>query len=135
MATKKTVKTAVKKTTSSRTADAKAGPKKPAAATKPPAGKLPAAKPPATTKKAAKKSAAKGRSTALQAAAQVLAETQRPLTCKQLIEAMAEKGYWTSPAGKTPHATLYSSILRQITKRGKDAPFKKVQSGKFTLNG
>ena len=44
MATKKTAKTAVKKTTrSSRTADAKAGPKKPAAATKPPAGKLPAA--------------------------------------------------------------------------------------------
>ena len=134
MATKKTVKTAVKKTTSSRTADAKARPKKPAAAQKPPAGKLPAAKPPAT-KKAAKKSAAKGRSTALQAAAQVLAETQRPLTCKQLIEAMAEKGYWTSPAGKTPHATLYSSILRQITKRGKDAQFKKVQRGKFMLNG
>ncbi len=41
MATKKTVKTAVKKTTSSsRTADAKAGPKKPAAAQKPPAGKV-----------------------------------------------------------------------------------------------
>jgi hypothetical protein len=28
------------------------------------------------------------------------------MTCKELIGAMAAKGYWTSPGGKTPEATL-----------------------------
>ena len=32
-----------------------------------------------------------------------------------MIDAMTTKGLWTSPGGKTPHATLYSAILREIT--------------------
>src|SRR5947209_86572 len=47
---------------------------------------------------------------ALDAAARVLAETGQPLTCQELIAAMAAKGYWMSPGGKTPHSTLYASI-------------------------
>jgi hypothetical protein len=39
---------------------------------------------------------------ALDAAAQVLAEAGTAMTCQELIEAMAAKGYWTSPGGKTP---------------------------------
>ena len=43
----------------------------------------------------------------------------------------AKKGYWTSPGGKTPHATLYSAILRELKTKGKDARFKKTERGHF----
>ena len=55
--------------------------------------------------------------------------------CKELIEAMAAKGLWTSPGGKTPHATLYGAILREITTKGNDARFVKTERGKFAANG
>lgn len=71
---------------------------------------------------------------ALDAAAKVLAESPEPLTAKQMIEAMAAKGYWTSPGGKTPHATLYSAILREIKTKGEEARFTKTERGKFTAN-
>jgi hypothetical protein len=77
-----------------------------------------------------------GRSrSAIDAAAKVLAEAGEPLNAKQMIEAMAAKGYWTSPGGKTPHATLYSAILREITAKGNDARFKKTERGHFAING
>lgn len=72
---------------------------------------------------------------AIDAAAKVLAEFRLPMNCKQLIEAMATKGYWTSPGGKTPHATLYSAILREIAAKGDDARFRKTERGHFTVNG
>jgi hypothetical protein len=53
----------------------------------------------------------------------------------EMITAMAEKGLWKSPGGKTPHATLYAAILREITDKGKDARFKKVDRGQFAFNG
>ena len=84
--------------------------------------------------KTAKKKTDRGMS-AIDAAAKVLGETKEPMTAKELIEAMAAKGYWKSPGGKTPHATLYSSILRETQKKGKDARFKKVDRGKFALSG
>ena len=68
---------------------------------------------------------------ALEAAVRVLGETKQPMTCPELIEAMAAKGYWTSPGGKTPAATLYSSILRELQTKGKEARFKKTERGKF----
>ncbi len=69
---------------------------------------------------------------AIDAAAKVLAEEGEPLNTKQMIEAMAAKGYWTSPGGKTPHATLYSAILREIKSKGENSRFTKVERGKFT---
>ena len=68
---------------------------------------------------------------ALDAAAKVLAEEGRPMTCKELIAAMAIKGYWASPGGKTPDATLYSAILREIDTKGAEARFVKVGRGQF----
>ena len=47
---------------------------------------------------------------ALDAAARVLEETGQAMRCTELIAAMAAKGYWTSPGGKTPEATLYTVI-------------------------
>jgi hypothetical protein len=70
---------------------------------------------------------------ALDAAAQVLAETGQTMTCQELIAAMAEKGYWTSPAGRTPAATLYAAVTREISAKGKAARFQKVDRGQFAL--
>jgi hypothetical protein len=68
---------------------------------------------------------------ALAAAARVLTETGQPMTCPELIRAMASKGYWSSPAGKTPAATLYAAIAREIKIKKDQARFKKTDPGKF----
>jgi hypothetical protein len=68
---------------------------------------------------------------AIAAAARVLQETGRAMTCPELIEAMAAKRYWTSPGGQTPSATLYASIFKEIKTKGKDARFRKTERGKF----
>jgi hypothetical protein len=70
---------------------------------------------------------------ALDAAAKVLAEAGQAMTCQEMIAAMADKGYWTSPGGKTPAATLYSAMLREITVKGAASRFVKVERGKFAL--
>jgi hypothetical protein len=95
----------------------------------------------AAKKKAAKKTTAKKPATkkadkkmsAIDAAAKVLGESKEPLNTKAMIAEMEAKGYWSSPGGKTPHATLYSAILREIQTKGKDARFQKVERGKFEL--
>jgi hypothetical protein len=74
-----------------------------------------------------------GKMSALDAAAKVLAEEGRPMTAKELIDAMAAKGYWTSPGGKTPHATLSAAIGTEIQKKGAASRFAKPAPGKFTL--
>jgi hypothetical protein len=68
---------------------------------------------------------------ALDAAAQVLTASKEPLNCKAMIDAMAKKALWTSPGGKTPHATLYSAIIREIALKGKESRFVKTERGKF----
>ncbi|MCW5769696.1 MAG: winged helix-turn-helix domain-containing protein [Phycisphaeraceae bacterium] len=83
------------------------------------------------TPKPPKPSKAK-RISALDAAAKVLAESDRPLRAIDMIEVMHAKGLWTSPGGKTPEATLYAAIIREISAKGKDARFKKVDRGMFT---
>jgi len=75
------------------------------------------------------------RTSALDAAAQVLAGAKEPMTAGALITAMAERGLWTSPGGKTPHATLYAALIREIKAKGKDARFTKTDRGMFAFNG
>ena len=72
---------------------------------------------------------------ALDAAARVLGEEGKALGCKELIERMAQKGYWSSPAGKTPAATLYAALLREINVKGEDSRFAKADRGLFALRG
>src|SRR5262249_41674828 len=128
--TKGAVGMASKKNTKKTSAKALPGdrpPKKPrprkapqtAAAATPPATPPPAAAP--TGKKLS----------ALDAAALVLAEADTAMNCPQLIAAMAETGYWTSPAGKTPAATLYAAILKEIRTKGAQARFQKTGRGQF----
>jgi hypothetical protein len=71
------------------------------------------------------------RLSAIDAAAKVLAEAGEPMDCQTMIKTMAEKGYWTSPGGKTPAATLYSAILRELQTKGNASRFKKTERGKF----
>jgi hypothetical protein len=82
------------------------------------------------TLKAVKEPKAK-RVSALDAAAQVLAASEVPMRAKEMIAAMEAKGLWTSPGGKTPEATLYAAIIREIAAKGSAARFKKHERGVF----
>ena len=68
---------------------------------------------------------------ALDSAARVLTESGQAMNCQEMVAAMAAKGYWSSPGGKTPSATLYSSILRELKTKGADTRFRKTERGKF----
>ncbi len=84
--------------------------------------------------KAAKEVAIEAKSkrvSALDAAAAVLADADTPMSSKALIETMAARGLWSSPNGKTPHATLYAAMLREIKAKGADARFRKIDRGQF----
>jgi HB1, ASXL, restriction endonuclease HTH domain len=70
---------------------------------------------------------------ALDAAAKVLGESGQAMSCPELIAAMAAKGYWRSPKGCTPAATLYSALLRELKAKGEKARFIKTERGKFAL--
>ena len=139
-----TTKTTTKKITKSKPATKKAAaktkprtPKKPAAKTantklvvkKTPDAKTAPAKPTGSTPKSTPK-----KLSAIDAALQILAGSKETMNCKELVEAMAAKKLWSSPGGKTPHATLYSAILREIKSKGKDARFKKMERGQFAAN-
>ena len=80
-----------------------------------------------------KKPKAEKKASALVAAARVLGETKQPMTTREIFAAMAAKGYWKSPGGKTPDRKLYSAIAREILKKGKASRFKKAEKGMFAL--
>jgi hypothetical protein len=71
------------------------------------------------------------RVSAIDAAARLLAEVGTPMGCKDMIEQMAARGLWSSPKGKTPDATLYAAIIREIAAKGKEARFTKTDRGLF----
>ncbi len=79
----------------------------------------------------AKKEPKEKRISGLDAAAKVLEESGQPMTAKEMIEAAESKGYWKSPGGKTPHATVYSAIIREIATKAGEARFRKTERGKF----
>jgi hypothetical protein len=97
------------------------------------AKKAPKAKAAKTTKTRPDAEAKPKKLGCLDAAAKVLGETGQAMTCQEMIDAMATKGYWTSPNGKTPSATLYAAILREITTKAKESRFTKTERGKFAL--
>jgi hypothetical protein len=79
----------------------------------------------------AKKEPKEKRMSGLDAAAKVLEESGQPMTAKEMVAAAEAKGYWKSPGGKTPHATVYSAIIREIKAKGKESRFSKADRGKF----
>jgi len=70
----------------------------------------------------------------LDAAVQVLKTASGgPLGCKEMVERMLAKGLWKTN-GRTPQATLYAAIIREIAAKGKDARFHKTGRGQFELS-
>jgi hypothetical protein len=67
-------------------------------------------------------------------AADVLKDAKAPMDCKAIVEKVLAKGLWHTK-GKTPAATLYAAIIREIAAKGKDARFLKVERGQFALAG
>ena len=53
------------------------------------------------------------------------------MSCPELIEQMAAKGYWSSPKGKTPSSTLYAAIAREVKLKGTASRFIKTGPGRF----
>ncbi len=76
--------------------------------------------------------AAKAPTSGLDAAATVLQEAGEPMNCKEIVQRSLEKGYWQTK-GLTPASTIYSSILREIQKKGDASRFRRVDRGKFAL--
>jgi len=89
-------------------------------------------KPEAAAAPATAKPAGDGRMSGLDAAAKVLAEAKEPMNAKAIVEAMLAKGLWQTE-GKTPAATIYSAMFREIKAKGAEARFKVVERGKFTV--
>ncbi|UYV11938.1 MAG: winged helix-turn-helix domain-containing protein [Phycisphaera sp.] len=125
--TKSTKKTTTKRP--AKRATTKKTPPKPAAkktATRKPAPNAVTA----ATKKPAKPKPRKGKQpSGLDLAAKVLARASEPLAAKTIAEHVIAAGWQTS--GKTPHATLYAAMTREIQTKGKDARFVKVERGRF----
>jgi hypothetical protein len=103
--------------------------KKPAKGAKAP--KAPKAEKPVKTPKAEKPAR---KPSGLDAAAKVLADKGEPMRCGDIVETMINTGLWETN-GKTPAATIYAAILREITVKGAEARFKKTDRGLFTING
>ena len=128
MTSKATKKTA-KKTTRANTAATKAK-GKPKATTGTKTAKAATRTKPASGGVSKPEAAAK-RKGILDIAAEMLARSKKPMGCKEIVEHAIEKGLWKTK-GKTPSATLYAAMIREIAAKGKDARFKKVDRGLFT---
>ena len=72
------------------------------------------------------------RPSGLDAAAQILAEAKEPLGAKEMVERMLAKGLWQTK-GRTPSATIYAAIIREIAAKGDESRFRKTERGKFEL--
>jgi hypothetical protein len=68
----------------------------------------------------------------LDAAAKVLQEAGEPLSCQVIVERALAKGYWKT-GGKTPAATVYAAVIREIAKKSDAARFRKTARGRFEL--
>ena len=69
--------------------------------------------------------------TLLASAIQVLTESTQPLSCAEMISAMAFKG--TCPPGKAPEHTLYALLVRYQAQHGALCPIHKTGQGGFVL--
>jgi len=121
-----------KKATPKKAAPKKAPRKSAGAARAKSAAKSKATKPTTTKQAKAAKPTKTKRVSLLDAAATVLASAKAPMTAKAIVDEVTTKGLWASGKGKTPHATLYAAMTREIAKKEKDSRFKKVERGLFT---
>ena len=70
----------------------------------------------------------------LDAAALVLAEAKSPMSVAEVFKVIEERGLWHTE-GKTPSATLYAAIIREIRAKKHESRFKKTDRGRFVHSG
>lgn len=119
-----------KKSTATKSPNRKSSTKALAAATSPRAARVAKDATSVPSGKAAR-GARLPRTSALNAAATILADASKAMTVKELIAVMEERKLWKSPGGKTPDATLASAIGREIKVSGSAARFRKAGRGLF----
>ena len=68
----------------------------------------------------------------LDAAHQVLSETKKAMTTREIVAACAERQYRISKAA-TPHQTLNAALNRDIQAGAAQSRFRKMERGKFAL--
>ena len=90
-----------------------------------------AAEPKVAATEKPKRAKSDGKLSRIDAEVKILADKKELMTTKELIEAMAAKGLWSSPNEQTPAATLRSAIFREITTKGNESRFVKTDRGKF----
>jgi hypothetical protein len=73
-----------------------------------------------------------GKMSGLDAAAKVLADAGEPLGCEEVVKRMLDTGLWAT-GGKTPAATIYAAITRDIARQGEASRFRKTDRGKFSV--
>ncbi len=93
-------------------------------------GKAPKTPKPAPGKKKPKVPKADRPMSGLDAAAQVLADAGKPMRIGEVMEVIQKKGLWASK-GKTPGATIFAAMIREISARGADSRFIKKDRGLF----
>jgi len=72
------------------------------------------------------------RPSGLDAAVRVLREAGKAMKCTDVVELALENGYWKTD-GKTPAATIYAAIIREIAAKGAESRFRKTDRGTFEL--
>ena len=77
----------------------------------------------------------KKRMSLLNAAVEVLksAGPERPMNCKEILEAILARQLWTPTDCKTPEQTLYGSIFREINTKEHPRIVKSNVKGKFVI--
>lgn len=70
----------------------------------------------------------------LDAAALILREAGEPLDAQALTIRILERGLWKTE-GKTPAATIYAAMIREIKAKGSSSRFQKVDRGRFAAAG
>ena len=89
------------------------------------------AKPKRTKKPKDAPASSGGKLSLIDAAIEVLRKAKEPMNCKEMVQAVFDAKLWAPGKGKTPHATLYSAILRDM--KSETPRFEKVERGQFTL--
>ena len=95
-------------------------------------GKAPKAEKPAKAPK--QKPVAARKPSLLDHAVEILKKAKEPMTCKEITEQVMKSTDWTTN-GKTPHATLYSAVIREIAEKKAESRFVKKDRGMFSFNG
>ena len=91
-------------------------------------------KPKAKAASNGKPSGTRARKGCLSAAVEVLNDAKEAMSAKAIVTAALGRGLW-STNGKTPEATLYAAIIREIAKKGDGSRFRKAARGRFELAG